>query len=126
MAVDVIMPAMGATQETGRLVRWFKQEGDSVTKGEMLMEVETDKSVVEVEAPASGILAQVTAAPDDEIPVGQVIALIVEPGESVSPSEQSIPSAPKAPKSPDTTIAGSLPRPRRKAYGATAEGGEVT
>ena len=84
MAVDVIMPAMGATQETGRLVRWFKREGDSITKGEMLMEVETDKSVVEVEAPASGILAQVTAAPDDEIPVGQTIALIVEPGEAVS------------------------------------------
>ena len=73
MAVNVIMPAMGATQETGRLVRWLKQEGDSVTKGEMLMEVETDKSVVEVEAPASGILARVTAAPDDDIPVGQTI-----------------------------------------------------
>ena len=84
MAVDVIMPAMGATQETGRLVRWFKREGDSITKGEMLMEVETDKSVVEVEAPASGILTKVTAAPDDEIPVGQAIALIVEPGEAVS------------------------------------------
>ena len=82
MAVDVIMPAMGATQETGRLVRWFKREGDSVTKGEMLMEVETDKSVVEVEAPASGILASVTATPDDEIPVGQVIAFIVEPDEA--------------------------------------------
>ncbi len=82
MAVDVIMPAMGATQETGRLVRWLKREGDSVAKGEMLMEVETDKSVVEVEAPASGILASVTAAPDDEIPVGQVIAFIVEPDEA--------------------------------------------
>ena len=85
MAVDVIMPAMGATQETGRLVRWFKREGDSVTRGEILMEVETDKSVVEVEAPASGILAQVTAVPDDDIPVGHTIALIVEPGEALSP-----------------------------------------
>ena len=84
MAVDVIMPAMGATQETGRLVRWFKREGDSVTKGEMLMEVETDKSVVEVESPASGILARITATPDDEVPVGQTIALIVEPGEEVA------------------------------------------
>ncbi len=90
MAVDVIMPAMGATQETGRLVRWFKQEGDSVTKGEMLMEVETDKSVVEVEAPASGILAQVTAAPDDDIPVGQTIALIMEPGKAGSASGKSV------------------------------------
>ena len=88
MAVNVIMPAMGATQETGRLVRWFKQEGDSVSKGEMLMEVETEKSVVEVEAPASGVLARVTASPDDDIPVGQVIALIVEPGESLTPQRE--------------------------------------
>ncbi len=89
MAVNVIMPAMGATQETGRLVRWLKQEGDSVTKGEMLMEVETDKSVVEVEAPASGILARVTAAPDDDIPVGKTIALVMEPGEATSASGKS-------------------------------------
>ena len=92
MAVEVIMPAMGATQETGRLVRWFKREGDSVAKGEMLMEVETDKSVVEVEAPASGILTKVTAAPEDEIPVGQAIALIVEPGETV-PGTGEVPGA---------------------------------
>ena len=84
MAVDVIMPAMGATQETGRLVRWLKQEGDSVTRGEMLMEVETDKSVVEIEAPASGTLTRVTASPDDDIPVGQTIALIMDPGEALS------------------------------------------
>ena len=99
MAVDVIMPAMGATQETGRLIRWFKREGDSVTKGEMLMEVETDKSVVEVEAPASGVLAEVTAAPDDEIPVGQVIALIVEPGEE-APGAGKSPAAGSRRKAP--------------------------
>ena len=113
MPVDVIMPAMGATQETGRLVRWFKQAGDSVTKGEMLMEVETDKSVVEVEAPASGILAQVTAEPDDDIPVGQTIALIVEPGEEVSPPEGLAPPSPKATESPDTRISRPVPGSRR-------------
>jgi pyruvate dehydrogenase E2 component (dihydrolipoamide acetyltransferase) len=82
MATDVIMPALGMAQETGRLVSWFKQEGDLVTRGEMLMEIETDKSVVEIEAPASGILANVTAVSDDEIPVGQTIALILEKGEA--------------------------------------------
>lgn len=92
MAVDVIMPAMGATQEMGRLVRWFKQEGDSVAKGEILMEVETDKSVVEVEAPASGILTCVTATPDDDIPVGQTIAHIIELGEEL-PRPQKPPKA---------------------------------
>ncbi len=113
MAVDVIMPAMGATQETGRLVRWFKREGDSVTKGEMLMEVETDKSVVEVEAPASGILAQVTAAPDDDIPVGQTIALIVEPGEEVSPPVGSASPPAQATESTETPGAGPVPASRR-------------
>lgn len=88
MAVDVIMPAMGATQETGRLVRWLKQEGASVVEGEALMEVETDKSVVEVEAPATGVLAHVAASPGDDVPVGQVIALIVRPDEVPSPSSE--------------------------------------
>ena len=114
MAVDVIMPAMGATQETGRLVRWFKQEGDSVAKGEMLMEVETDKSVVEVEAPASGILARITATPDDEVPVGQTIALIVEPGEDWSAPEGSAPPAPKATESSHTPRASAVPGARRR------------
>jgi pyruvate dehydrogenase E2 component (dihydrolipoamide acetyltransferase) len=81
MAIRVIMPVLAVAQETGRLVRWFKQEGEPVTKGEALMEVETEKSVVEIEAPASGMLANVTAAADDEIPVGQTIALILEKGE---------------------------------------------
>lgn len=115
MAVDVIMPAMGATQETGRLVRWFKREGDSVAKGEMLMEVETDKSVVEVEAPASGILARVTAAPDDEVPVGQAIALIVEPGEGAPPSDGRDAPAPKAAESADPPVPRRVPGPRHRA-----------
>src|SRR5512147_1414612 len=76
------MPALGMAQETGTLLRWFKSAGDSVTKGEPLMEVETDKAAVEIEAPASGILRNVTAQVGDVIPVGQRIALILAPGES--------------------------------------------
>lgn len=71
------MPALGMAQETGKLLRWLKEPGDSVAKGEMLMEVETDKAMVEVEANAAGILADVTAQPGDVVPVGQVIARIV-------------------------------------------------
>ncbi|HLQ62953.1 MAG TPA: dihydrolipoamide acetyltransferase family protein [Candidatus Acidoferrales bacterium] len=74
------MPALGMSQEKGTLVRWLKAEGEAVEKGEPLMEVETDKAVVEVEAPASGLLAQVTARVGDEVPVGQRIALITAPG----------------------------------------------
>ena len=88
MAQDVIMPALGMAQETGVLLQWLKSEGDQVTKGEPLMEIETDKATVEVEASASGILAKITANPGDEIPVGQVIAVILAPGEAVPPGEQ--------------------------------------
>jgi pyruvate dehydrogenase E2 component (dihydrolipoamide acetyltransferase) len=68
-------------QETGTLIQWLKAAGDQVTKGEPLMEIETDKATVEIEAPASGILARVTAQAGDVIPVGQRIALILAPGE---------------------------------------------
>ena len=81
MATDVIMPALGVAQEKGTLINWLKAEGQSVTKGEPLMEVETDKATVEIEAPASGILTNVIASPGDEIPVGNKIALILAPGE---------------------------------------------
>lgn len=82
MSKDVIMPALGMAQETGTLLRWLKSPGDSVAKGEMLMEVETDKANVEIEAPASGILADVTAQPGDVIAVGKVIARIVDEREA--------------------------------------------
>jgi pyruvate dehydrogenase E2 component (dihydrolipoamide acetyltransferase) len=86
LAKDVIMPALGMAQDTGTLIQWLKAAGDQVTKGEPLMEVETDKATVEIEAPASGILASVTAQAGDVIPVGQRIALILAPGEEDSKS----------------------------------------
>jgi pyruvate dehydrogenase E2 component (dihydrolipoamide acetyltransferase) len=83
VAKDVVMPALGMAQETGTLLKWLKAPGEAVTKGEPLMEVETDKTVVEVEAPASGILMEVTARPGDVVPVGQRIAVIAAPGEAI-------------------------------------------
>lgn len=83
MAKEVIMPALGMAQETGVLQQWLKAEGEEVAAGEPLMEVETDKAVVEVEAPASGVLGGVSANPGEEIPVGQVIAFILAAGEEV-------------------------------------------
>ena len=56
MATEVIMPVLGLTMESGTIVEWLKQEGDQVTEGEILFTVETDKSVMEVEAKASGTL----------------------------------------------------------------------
>ena len=81
MATSVIMPALEIAQESGRLVSWLKREGESVTKGEPLMEIETDKVTLEIEAPETGILGGVLVKENDEVPVGQTIAWILAPGE---------------------------------------------
>jgi len=81
MAIDVILPALGMSQDTGKIVQWLKAEGERVAKGEPLAEIETDKATVEIEAPADGVLAHVSAAAGDDVPVGQVIAAILAPGE---------------------------------------------
>ena len=83
MAVSVVMPALEMAQETGKLVSWLKKEGEQVKKGDMLIEVETDKAVVEIEAQSDGILGGVTAKTGDVVPVGQTIAWLLKPGESV-------------------------------------------
>jgi len=75
------MPALEMAQETGKLLSWRKKEGDAIAKGEPLLDVETDKAVVEIESPADGLLAGVKAQAGDVIPVGQTIAWIVDPGE---------------------------------------------
>jgi pyruvate dehydrogenase E2 component (dihydrolipoamide acetyltransferase) len=83
LATDVIMPALGMAQETGKVLRWLKAEGDEVAKGEPLMEVETDKVTVEIEAPTDGLLAGLTAAEGAEVPVGHAVAVILAPGEAL-------------------------------------------
>jgi pyruvate dehydrogenase E2 component (dihydrolipoamide acetyltransferase) len=85
MSSDVIMPALGMAQETGKVLRWLKAEGEAVAKGEPLLEIETDKVTVEIEAPAAGTLAGICAAEGDDVPVGQVIALVVADGEVFTP-----------------------------------------
>src|SRR5713101_4721810 len=92
------MPALGMAQETGRLVRWLKREGEQVAKGEVLMEVETDKATVEA----------ITAAEGDEVPVGQTIALILAPGESVASAQRTVTTVhepqPSPPRDPSSTV----------------------
>jgi pyruvate/2-oxoglutarate dehydrogenase complex dihydrolipoamide acyltransferase (E2) component len=76
MAHDVIMPMLGMAQDTGIIVAWKKKPGDEIKAGDVLMEVETDKSTVEVEAGHDGYLASVMAETGVPIPVGQVVAVI--------------------------------------------------
>jgi pyruvate dehydrogenase E2 component (dihydrolipoamide acetyltransferase) len=106
MPTNVIMPALEMAQETGKVVRWLKAPGDSVRKGEPIVEIETDKVTVEIESPSSGVLRDVTAAEGDVVPVGQTIALIVEAG-AAGPTPVARPAAPvvaaTAP-SPEVTV----------------------
>jgi pyruvate dehydrogenase E2 component (dihydrolipoamide acetyltransferase) len=81
MAISVVMPALEMAQETGRLLAWRKKEGEAVKKGEPLLEIETDKAVVEIEAPGDGFLAGITAHEGAVIPVGETIAWLVAAGE---------------------------------------------
>jgi pyruvate dehydrogenase E2 component (dihydrolipoamide acetyltransferase) len=94
MAISVVMPALELAQETGKILSWIKKEGETITKGEPLLEIETDKITFEVEAPGDGILAGVRSSAGDEVPVGQTIAWIVAPGEQ-APAE-AVTAAPAA------------------------------
>ena len=84
MATKVIMPKLGLTMTEGRIVEWRKQEGDRVEKGEILYVLETEKVTFEVEAPESGILGKIVAKQDDVVPVGGVVAYILQPGEELA------------------------------------------
>src|SRR5438876_5112356 len=96
MATSVVMPALEMAQESGKIVSWLKKEGDVISKGEPLLEVETDKAVVEVEASADGVLAGVKSHEGDVVPVGVTIAWIVAAGEQ--PPAESATAAPAARK----------------------------
>lgn len=87
MATEIIMPVLGMTMESGIIVEWMKKEGDSVTEGEVLFNVETDKSVMEVEAKASGTLLKILHGPGDDVPIQQVIGYIGEAGEVIADAE---------------------------------------
>jgi pyruvate dehydrogenase E2 component (dihydrolipoamide acetyltransferase) len=84
MPATVIMPALELAQETGKVLRWLKSAGDTVVKGEPIVEIETDKVTVEIEAPAAGVLREVIAREGDVVAVGKTIALIFGADEAAS------------------------------------------
>src|SRR5262245_54625071 len=121
MATSVVMPALEMAQETGKIVSWVKKEGDKVSKGEVLLEVETDKAVVEIEAAADGVLAGVKSHEGDVVPVGTTIAWLVAPGEQPPAEEHK--AAPAA-RTMTATPAVSSPSPRVQHEAAPAEPGK--
>jgi pyruvate dehydrogenase E2 component (dihydrolipoamide acetyltransferase) len=86
MATEVKLPRLGQGMESGTVVRWLKQEGERVEKGEPLYELDTEKVTQEVEAEASGVLLKI-AVQEGEVPVGQTVAVIGEEGEDVPQAE---------------------------------------
>ena len=129
MAKSVVMPALEMAQETGTIVSWLKKEGDPITKGEPLLEIETDKATVEVEANADGLLAGVKAGEGTEVPVGQTIAWIVAPGEE-PPAEEATPASTgrtmTGTAKPAPTTSSAKPSGANSKTGKPAGGGKVS
>src|SRR5438105_5384293 len=126
MAISVVMPALEIAQETGTLVAWRKKEGQQVVRGETLLEIETDKAVMEIEAPGDGVLVGVKVHEGAVVPVGQTIAWIVAPGEAIPaeavPSTTTTPTAtapvqaaPNTTHQPVASVAKISPKARRLA-----------
>ena len=92
MAVEIRMPQLTLTMSEAKVVRWCKREGEEVEKGQPLLEVETDKAVVEIEAVASGHLLQILAREGEVVQVDELLAVIGQPGEKVKLTEPSSPA----------------------------------
>ncbi|MCL4250336.1 MAG: hypothetical protein KJ065_19455 [Anaerolineae bacterium] len=84
MAFRVIMPPLGDSSDEATVLKWLKAEGDSVQKGEQLLEIETDKATVELEALDTGTLRKIVVSEGEVAIVGQLLAVIGEPDEDVS------------------------------------------
>ena len=118
MAVDVVVPALGESISEATVLNWRKNPGDPVTRNEILVELETDKVTVEVEAPENGVLLEIAAGDGDDVAVGTVIARIgaadASPGESPETAVRAdplpeAPTAPAADSEPEAAAAAPVP-----------------
>ncbi|KAI0259925.1 single hybrid motif-containing protein [Gloeopeniophorella convolvens] len=115
------MPAMSPTMTEGGIASWKKQEGESFTSGDVLLEIETDKATIDVEAQDDGIVGKILVQDGEKgVPVGKVIALLAEEGDDISnleiPKDEPAPSQPaSAPKEEAPAPAASAPPPTPKA-----------
>ena len=93
MATSIVMPQLGYDMREGTIVRWLKEEGEAVTRGEIIAEIETDKAVVEFSPTTGGVLRRIVAGAGDIVPVGQLIAVIGDADEAL-PDELAAPTSP--------------------------------
>ncbi|MBI4640960.1 MAG: 2-oxo acid dehydrogenase subunit E2, partial [Candidatus Tectomicrobia bacterium] len=85
MASQIVMPKLSDTMEEGLVIRWLKKEGDWIESGDSVVEVETDKAVLELEAYTAGVLKKILIAEGTRVPVGELIGIIADPDEDISP-----------------------------------------
>ncbi|HEY3341891.1 MAG TPA: lipoyl domain-containing protein, partial [Anaerolineae bacterium] len=93
MATEITMPQMGFDMTEGVIANWLKAEGDAVQKGEAIAEIETDKTTIQIEAFAGGVLSKILAPVGAKVPVGQTIGLIGAPGEVMATPAAAPPAA---------------------------------
>ncbi len=86
MAITVLMPRMGYDMQEARIVQWLKAEGDTISLGDEIAEIETDKAIIPMPSVGSGTLLKIVAPEGETVPVGQIIAVIGKPGEDISAS----------------------------------------
>ena len=94
MPTEVILPRVDMDMATGKVSRWFVAENAKIEKGQVIFEIETDKAAMEIEAPASGIIRDLTGREGEEVPVGSVVAMIYGEDEPYAGPVQTTPSGP--------------------------------
>ena len=123
MATSIVMPQLGYDMREGTIVRWLKEEGEDVTRGEIIAEIETDKAVVEFSPTTGGVLRRIVAGAGDIVPVGQLIAVIGDADEAL-PDELTAPASPvaAAEQVPATPAPAPVPTPVAESPPAVPEG----
>lgn len=118
MAFEIKMPQLGLTMEEGTVAQWLKQEGDTVAKGDVLLEITTDKLTSEIESEADGVLLKIVAKEGEDVPVKGLLGYIGEAGETVSDAAPAAAPAAAAPAPAETPAAAPAPAPAAKADGS--------
>lgn len=138
MAFEIKMPQLGLTMEEGTVAKWLKQEGDSVKKGDVLLEITTDKLTSEIESEADGVLLKFVAEEGEDVPVKGLLGYIGEAGEQIAqasapaaapaPTSAPVPAPAAAKKAGDTSVVvvGGGPGGYVAAIRAAQLGGKVT
>src|SRR6188768_2610240 len=120
MPINILMPALSPTMEEGTLAKWLVKEGDKVSSGAILAEIETDKATMEFEAVDEGVIGKIVVPEGtDNVKVGTVIAVLVEDGEDASAVTAAAAPA-KADAAPAKTEAASTPKPEPEVVRAAA------